>query len=178
MTISLDSLNSNPVGTENGLIVRNIPSGTQDVSIITDGYAISVVEQKDTGRTARTFSASGVNGAGFTETMITLTPTSNFTTGTTGTSFTVTSGKTLRLQSLVFSTNGGAMTCRLRISSSGAVTTSTNMILATSSTSNFTASSIDIPDGLELSGSVQFGLTQQYLSSGNFFDVSLIGFEY
>jgi hypothetical protein len=32
MTISLDSSTSNPVGTENGLITRNIPSGTQDVS--------------------------------------------------------------------------------------------------------------------------------------------------
>jgi hypothetical protein len=147
----------------------------------------SVQDLKDAGRVVKVFTASAVTGV-TTETMVTLTPLSDFTAGSTGTSFAVTAGKRLRIQSFIFTirstTNavvGGL--ARLRVSDTGTVTTSTSVIAAEGNyTSNVSgqASSQNVvfPDGLELSGTMQLGVSQLCSGTTAQIDVSVIGYEY
>jgi hypothetical protein len=202
MTISLDSLTSNPAGTENGLIVRNIPSGIQDVEItdgygnelgtftspliteITDGYGnilgtsanSIVVSSSSTKRTSVTFYINPGSIPYDGEAMVTLTPTSGFVAGTPGTSFGVTAGKTLRIQSIYF-VFPSLQACNLRISSSGSVTTSTQEFLQLG---GVTGALTWCPDGVvELSGNNQFGISaSQGSSSGAMGTIYVIGYEY
>lgn len=189
-TLSIDSLITDPSGSENGLVVRNIPSGIQKTEI-TDGYgnilgttnSPLIVSSGTNTRTVKTFSAIGVAGT-LSEFMVTLTPASNFTTSSTGTSFTVTSGKILRLQYLNVIINSAKNTggvIRLKISNSGAVNTSTLTVNAVSfwhGTSGETFQTL-FPDGLELSGSMQLGISYYGTNSGNdAVDIYLTGYEY
>lgn len=176
-TLSIDSLTTNPSGSENGLVVRNIPSGTQKISI--DGY-VPTQDLKDISRVIKTFTATNVLGTNNSETMVTLTPATDFVTSSSGTSFGVTSGKKLRIQSFTVSdsANLNATSIRLRISNSGAVTTSTLVVVCLDSAGSNT---IFFPDGLELSGSMQFGVSQLRVDGspgGVKLDVSIIGYEY
>ena len=148
---------------------------------------LPVQEPKDTGRTVRTFVATNTAGIA-TEAMVTLTPYTGFTAGSTGTSFTVTAGKTLRLQTLTVSvrtatTTGLGAIIRLRISSSGAATTSTGaMVIAGAfsgaATGGVGTATVNFPDGLELSGTQQFGISELASSTSAFVDISLVGYEY
>lgn len=179
-TLSVDSLTTDPSGSENGLVVRNIPSGVQDVSIQTDGYAINVVASKDTGRIAKTFYVVGQLGTGFfSEGMVTLTPTSDFSAGSTGTSFSVTSGKTLRIETITVTLTAGAPsvgTVKIRVSNSGSVSTSSTPI-ATFSSENF-LTTVTFPDGLELSGNMQIGASFKSGNTSQGFDLYITGYEY
>lgn len=195
MTISLDSLTTDPVGTENGLVTRNIPSGTQMVEV-TDGYGNIlgtssdplVVSSGAVVRTTKIFTALNFAGVGNTETLITFTPYSNYVAGSTGTSFGVTSGKTLRIQAIIINagTGGGfgddmSGYFRLLVSSSGSVTTSTPVMIPMFVFANgsfYSNGNYEIPGGLELTGSDQFGMSH-YNSSSNFvYSVSVVGYEY
>lgn len=203
MTISLDSSTSNPVGTENGLVTRNIPSGTQIVGgevtsdqglaapldnawpvNITDGYNILgtsnnpiAVVPSAISSTPITFVAVGTTISG-TETMLTLTPTFGYVAGTNGTSFTVTSGKTLVIQSFtVLNSNTNLqIKVRLRISSSGSVTTSTTPVVSLSPYQT-TSTSMEFPLGLQLTGNNQIGVSA-IGSSSNIIDVYVVGYTY
>lgn len=202
-TLSIDSLTSDPVGTENGLVVRNIPSGVQE-TVVTDGYGDTlgtltnpiVTEITDgygnvlgtidnpivttsgvVSRNTLTFVGYNFNGTGGGEAMVTLTPYSDFVAGTNGTSFAVDVGKTLRLQTIILSGFNGSGFFRLRVSSSGSVTTSTAVIMSVYVSSG-TITSIPIPEGLELVGSSQFGISQGGTASGGTFTVTVVGYEY
>ena len=70
MTISLDTLTSDPTGSENGLVTRNIPSGIQVVEV-TDGYGnilgttsnpINVISS-GLNRVETMFTATGISGS-------------------------------------------------------------------------------------------------------------------
>lgn len=148
---------------------------------------IPVQEPKDTGRVVKIYEATATAST-TTDTMATLTPLSAFTAGTTGTSFTVTAGKTFRIQTFSCTVRATAATAisginfRLRISASGAVTTATaasfTIALPTTAATANTGSSgqITFPDGLELSGTQQFGVSMQ--ATAGTFDIQIIGYEY
>ena len=146
-----------------------------------------VQDLKDSGRVIKVFSATFT--AATSEAMITLTPISDGTAGSTGTTFTVTSGKRFRIQTLLVTViNAGAavqgVVTNLRIAASGSVTTASPLVATTgagtsSATANVVASNGEgaIPDGLELSGTMQFGISQiGTATAGN--RVTLIGYEY
>ena len=145
-------------------------------------YAVSTQDQKDTGRTSVVFYANAVaSGSTGVETAITLSLSSGTSAVTTGSSFVVTSGKTLRINSIILASRGNATataqitTFSLRLSTSGAVTTTTTPVLfgvttATPATVQaWDRCVIDIPDGYEIAGngSVQIGLTANAVFSSN-----------
>ncbi len=152
------------------------------------GTFLPVQAAKDSGRTIRTFVATATAGV-TTEAMMTLTPLTGFVAGGTGTSFTITSGKTLRIQSFVASVRATAATAvagtvRLRISASGAVTTATAVTatIGLAPTSAVIGSgnggNISFHDGLELSGTIQIGVSQIMTATSATIDVEIIGYEY
>ena len=147
-----------------------------------------VQEPKDTGRTIKVYTATSVTGV-TTEAMLTLTPLTNFTAGSTGSSFSVTSGKTFRIQSIVATIQSTTTTAvsgavRLRISASGTVTTGTTATasIGTDATSaqngGGSTNILHFPDGLEISGTMQFGLSQVAGSTSSTVSASIIGYEY
>lgn len=179
MTISLETLTSDPSGSENGLVVRNIPSGVQTidgyVGLLTDGYIfVKNLEQ----RTAKTYYCINQAVPYSTDTMMTLTETTGFVVGSNASSFSVTSGKTLRIQSIYVSDTGGSARVRLRVSSSGSVTTSTLIVTPylLSSGVLFTLPS----GGIELSGNNQFGISMVQFDGPGYHntDIFIIGYEY
>lgn len=181
-TLSIDSLTIDPSGSENGLVVRNIPSGVQQTEI-TDGYGNIlgtannplVVNSSSSPRTAKTFYALNQTVPYMSSGMMVLTPTTDYVAGTPGTSFGVTSGKILRIQS-IFILFSSQFSAQIRISNSGAVTTST---IVTTNYINDPLSPMIFIDGLELSGNMEIGISmQQYLSPGATTDIFIIGYEY
>jgi hypothetical protein len=106
------------------------------------------------------------------------------------TSITVTSGKRLRVQAIVVgirSTSAAVLSGRisLRMNPSGAVT-ATSPIIATVSLSQKAAAlaeagnelCVPIPDGVEFSGTMQFGLSQVCSAITGVVYASIIGYEY
>lgn len=163
-------LNAAPAATDYGLVVRRV----------------------DPARTQRTF-----HGLGFTpaasETLVTLTPVTAFASGSTGTSFAVTSGKTYRLQALFIShrlTSATAQFLRIsvRVNTSGAVAT-TSPIVATAMIPSYLAAAgggasawLPLPEGLDIPASaganVQIGVTHIATGTAAVCDVTLVGYEY
>src|SRR5215470_8089312 len=95
--------------------------------------------------TAVSFTATNFTATG-TEAMVTLTPTRNFVSGSTNTSLTVTANSTLKLQGIcVVVANAGAATqgvvVRVRVNPTGAVTTSSPVIVSIGSGTLNSASS-------------------------------------
>jgi hypothetical protein len=151
----------------------------------------SVQDLKDSGRVGKIWSATAVATV-TSEALITLTPYSDFTSASTGTSFGVTSGKRLRIQQIVVTVRatstvnvGGIV--RLRGLPTGATLVGSPVLasigcmssnLATAVIGNALTGKIDFPDGFELSGSQTFGLTQLFSATTATIDVHIIGFEY
>lgn len=135
-----------------------------------------------------TSSVTGTLGEG----LVTLQSLSNFAVSGSGTSFVPTNGKTLRLQSFSVSWTqvtpsvgaNGAVNVRLRASNNGAVTAKSPMIASLTVTSPTTGSQqgatavLDWADGIELTGTQQFGVTQQSNMVQGGFDISIVAFEY
>lgn len=185
--VAVKAASTAPVATDPSLVVSVSPNSlvtkaTQPANFLPTQNSI------DSGRVVKVFQVSAVAGV-TTEGMVTLTPLSDFTAGATGTSFTVTSGKRLRLQALVASvrattTTAVGATIRLRISASGAVTTSTPAIASigvyesVAVANNAFSNWISLPDGLELSGTMQLGISQLATATSASLDIQLIGFEY
>jgi hypothetical protein len=146
----------------------------------------STQDLKDAGRVIKVYSATFT--AATTEALITLTPISDGAAGGTATSFAVTNGKRFRIQSLAVTVrNAGAaaqgVIVNLRMSASGAVTASSPLIGTVGAgtylaTANVVGAGMDsFPDGIELSGTMQFGISQVgTATAGN--TVTLIGYEY
>jgi hypothetical protein len=121
--------------------------------------------------------------------MITLTPVSDGTAGSTGTTFSITATKRFRIQAIaltLFNTTAAIRGCQinLRVSASGAVTTATPIVgtcgaSTAAATTGLSASALvaGIPDGLELSGTMQLGISQIGIALAGQ-TVTLIGYEY
>lgn len=145
----------------------------------------SIQELKDAGRVSKVFSATFT--AATTEALVTLTPISAGVAGSTATTFAVTAGKTLRLQSMqVTVRNAGAAVqgCVVNLRVNAGVVAATSPLVATAGAGTLSATAnivgfgnIDFPDGLELSGTLQLGISQiGTATAGN--TVTLIGYEY
>jgi hypothetical protein len=147
----------------------------------------STQDLKDAGRVLCTFTASAVAGV-TTEGLITLTPYKDLVAGSTGTTFAVTAGKRLRIQSIAVTWRNntaaaGGVTVRLRLLAGtvlvgSPVHGSLNATTALATIGSGATSFMNIPDGLELSGTMQFGLTQLAVGAVVGFDVHVTGYEY
>jgi hypothetical protein len=164
-----------------GVSVAAVAKGTQATN------AMGVQDFKDSGRVS--FVAVGAAVVGVTtEALITLTPVRTVTAGSTGTSLTVTSGKTMRLQGMTITVRNTSTTqcgaiVRLRMTAGTVSATSqeffavgTTALGAISGQSN--QADIDFPDGFEISGTTQFGISQLASATTCTLDVTLYGFEY
>lgn len=158
-----------------------LTKGTQGAT----GY--SVQDLKDAGRVLCSFTASAVAGV-TAEALITLTPYKDLVAGGTGTTFAVTAGKRLRLQTIVVTWRNntaaaGGVTVRLRMLAGtvlvgSPVQGSVNATTSLATIGSGTTATMILPDGLELSGTMQFGLTQISVGAVVGFDVHVIGYEY
>jgi hypothetical protein len=147
----------------------------------------SVQELKDAGRVFCSFTASAVAGV-TTEGLVTLTPYRDLVAGSTATTFAVTGGKRLRLQTLTVTWRNntaavGAVTIRFRTLAGTVLVASPVQLSLNASTGLATigsgsTASVNFPDGMELSGTMQFGLTQLAQSAVVGFDVHVTGYEY
>lgn len=156
--------------------------------------ALAVQELKDAGRSKVILSSTRVVSI-TTEALLSLTQKKGDGTTTTGTSYTVTAGKTLRIQSLkIYAQLSTAATaawvsCRLRegAASGGAVSATSDIIaIGESNTVAVTdiigigvpPSIINFPDGLEIAGGQQIGVSELALNVDLTVTVVLIGYEY
>lgn len=161
---------------------------TQPVSI---AATVATRDLKDNARTL--FSCATVIAgvtAVTTEALLTMVPTRAGVASATTTSQSVTSGKTLRIQSITvgyISTAAAVLSMRfaLRVNPSGAVAANSPIlrIIPVSQQAAALAQAgnemtIDFPDGLELSGTTQFGITQIGSATTGTCWASVTGFEY
>jgi hypothetical protein len=170
-------------------IIKAGTAASSELDVGGDGGAKVSTHFKPEGYVPVTFRAVNFTAA-TTEAMITLTPQRDYVDAATGTSFTVTSGKRLRLTSLTITTkNAGAagqgVQVRVRVNPSGAsIVTSPVVAVAGAGTALAVANvvggmSVTFPDDwtLELEGAAQLGISQiGTATAGN--DVLLNGYEY
>jgi hypothetical protein len=161
---------------------------TQPVSI---AATVATRDLKDAGRTQ--FAAATVIGGVAcvtTEAMLSMVPVRAGVAAAGATTIAVTSGKTLRLTAIVFSSRSTSAAvlsarCALRMNPSGAAI-ATSPILAIASTTQQAAALAEagdtcvvaLPDGIEISGTQQVGLSQVCSATTGVVYASLIGFEY
>lgn len=163
-----------------GNAVNTVAKGTQGAR------ALASQDLKDSGRVIKVYSATFTGAT--TEALISLTPISDGTPGGAGSSFTITASKRFRIQAILLTVrNAGAaiqgVVVNLRMSATGVVTAASPLVGTVaagtlSATANAASSeAAPIPDGLEFSGTMQFGLSQiGTATAGN--TVTLIGYEY
>ncbi len=161
--------------------------GDVQIKGVQGNNALVTQDFKDSGRVMKIFSATFTPSVA--EAMVTLTPISDGVAGATSTSFTVTSGKRLRLQNIaaaIFNTTAAirSLVVNLRMTSTGAVTTASPLVstLGVPSTAAATASltqgnQISLPDGMEFSGTMQIGISAEGIALAGC-TVTLIGYEY
>lgn len=151
---------------------------------------VTVQELKDTGRQVIISSAAAITGV-TTEALFTLVTSTAFTTGTSGTSFSVPVGKTLRLQNFncVGRTTGATAVgseCRLRVMSSGTCTVNSPIVADLGSTipsgglsaNSAAADHISFFDGFELSGTQTFCISHLESTTSSTVDAVLMGYQY
>jgi len=170
------------IGTVNIGTLPTLTKGTQDST------GFSTQDLKDAGRVIHCYSADNFTGTAA-EALVTLTPVVDGVSGTPATSFTVTSGKRLRIQAISLTaqspSNASISTLvHLRITSTGAATATSPTVavvgvgvsgtLTVLGTDN---NALQFPDGVELSGSMQFCITQKSSASSGFY-VNVVGYEY
>ena len=155
---------------------------------------VSVQELSQAGRTVLRFYATAVaSGTTTTETAITLTKSANVAATSTGTSFTVTNGKTFRIQSITFGARGHSTATiqstifSIRTTGGAVGTSSTPVILQVRCATPATASAWDrvtIPfeDGMDIvgDGTQQWGVTAAatFTTNAPTWDVYIVGYEY
>lgn len=171
----------NSIGTTPG---PTLTKGTQG----TVGH--STQDLKDAGRVMVTYSATALAGV-TTETLINLTPLRDLVAGTAATSHAVTANKRLRLQSISMTlrststVNVGAIV-RFRLLAGTVLVGSPvhnslacmSSNLATAVIGNAQSEQVQFPDGFELSGTMQLGLTQLASASTAALDIHVTGYEY
>lgn len=160
--------------------------GDVQVKGIQGTNALMSQDFKDSGRVIKVFTASFT--AAVTEALVSLTPVADGVAGAANTTFTVTAGKRLRLQTLFltcFNTTAAIHACQvnLRIINTGAVSVAspivgTIAVSTAAATATLAASQAQsFPDGLELSGTMQFGISQIGIALAGQ-TVVLVGYEY
>jgi hypothetical protein len=142
---------------------------------------LAVQELKDSGRTYITFTLDAIAGV-TTEALATMNI-NNGGTVTTATHYTVTAGKTFRVQSMsiAVSSSSGTNDNRARLRS-GATVSATSGILcslrAASASSNCGNANQDFPDGIEVAGGQQLGISTLASSANAQMTCSIAGYEY
>lgn len=185
-TAAVKAASTAPVAADPAAVVAISPNsltakGTQPTS------AVPTQNLKDSGRTRFLLAAKAIAGV-TSEAMVTLTPVRGTTAGSTGTTFAVTAGKTLRLIAIVLAvkntttTQIGAM-IHLRIDSTSVTVSSQIWVSVFVTTPTATALGVNsimipLPDGLELSGAEQLGVSQICNSASSALDIEVLGFEY
>ena len=157
-------------------------------SATTGNFVVNVQNSTDI-RSPINFYATNITGVAV-EALISLTKSQAMNATSSATSFTITSGKILRLESLTIATRGNATatiqstTFNLRYASSGSLSaSSTPVLLSARSATPATASAWDrltLPIGIELSGSGSFGISAiaTFVTNAPTLDLVLTGFEY
>lgn len=148
---------------------------------------LGVQNLKDSGRVLCTWIASALAGV-TTEALISLTPYKDLVAGSAATTFAVTSGKRLRIQAIIVTWRNntavaGGVTVRFRMLAGTVLVTSPvhaslNATTALATIGSGGSAIVGFPDGFELSGAMQFGLTQLAVGAVIGFDVQVIGYEY
>ena len=165
-----------------------ITKGTQGAN------GVTTQDLKDAGRVSKMFTVSALAATATTETgPITYTISSGLGATTTGTTYTVTTGKTLRIQQIIVcarnstGTTASPCTFRIRAATSGTITTSSPlqliMVAGTPASAQETFGIADVPDGWELPSGSTMGFTIQQSNwvTGSVvatFDITIIGYEY
>lgn len=185
------------IGADTVLIHRFVQgdkTADQTVGVTAKGtqgaFAAATQDLKDAGRVI--YSAATVIAgvtAVTTEALLTLTPTRDGVAGTPAGTLPITAGKRLRATSLIvgcISTSAAVLSGRvtLRMNPSGAaVATSPILVIMPLSIPAALAQvgdwvNVPIPDGIEFSGTHQFGITQVFSATTGTVWASLIGYEY
>lgn len=143
---------------------------------------LAVQELKDSGRTYLSFVLDGGN-APTTEALASLAINKGGTTTAAQTTYTVTAGKTLRLQSVTanLSSGSGTQTIKVRIRAAATVSVASSIVwtgvgIGPSGTPNQIVA--DWPDGIEIAGGQQIGISLVSGNANNTTTVSLNGYEY
>lgn len=138
-----------------------------------------VQEIKDAGRNPIYMGATQVTGI-VSESVITCNITKGQAAQTAASTYTVTSGKTLRIQSIRYGVSGavGVATIRLRVTSvSGAVLWEDSLVYG-ATTLNQASETQNFPDGYELSAGTVINWTMACASTSQKIDVALVAYEY
>lgn len=184
---SKTSANSVPVviASDQAAIAITPPTLTKSTQGAT---GVSTQDLKDAGRVSKVFQATAVAGV-VAETLLTLVMLSDLAAAAGATSYTVTSGKRLRLTGLFVTWRNntaaaGGVTIRVRaIAVAPAVIGSACIATANATTSLATIGSggsafATFPEGFELPAGAGVGVTQQAVTAVVGFDVQLVGYEY
>jgi hypothetical protein len=160
------------------------PKGTQGT------FMLCVQDAKDTGRTQVSFTLDAVAGVTV-EALATMAITKGLVAQTPATSYTVTAGKTLRIQSIsvtILATAATALTsAKVRLRGALSAFSATSPILIALATTPASASALagadgsieqDFPDGLEIPGGAIVGLSQVVSSTSSAVTVTVVGYEY
>jgi hypothetical protein len=147
--------------------------------------ALTVQDYKDSGRTYISIFADAVNST-VTEALVTFQYNKGGTVTAGVTEYTVTTGKTLRIQSIsvAVTATGATVQSKLRVRSAATVTATSPIIWGRFQASNATLpgeSTADFPDGLEIASAQSIGVSGIQLTgaAGNTqWTVNIIGFEY
>jgi hypothetical protein len=168
-----------------GNAVNSVVKGTQAAR------ALGVQNLKDSGRTSVTLSAQGAAGV-IAEAMLSMGQNKGGTVTAGVTSYTITSGKTLRIQNISYSVRSGAAAVpfsriTLRSNTAGATIATSAILVQLPEVTGPAATigvggneSVDFPDGLEIAGNgtISIGLSHLDQATTNVINVTLTGYEY
>jgi hypothetical protein len=164
-----------------GVAVAAVAKGTQATN------ALGTQDIKDSGRVAFFAVANALAGV-TTEALVSLTPIRTVTATAAATSLAVTAAKTMRLQSLVLtvrntSTVQSSAVIRVRMLAGTVLIGSQEFFslactVGDALTGGVASTVLTFPDGVEISGTTQFGISQLCSATTSTLDISLIGFEY
>lgn len=187
---TLSSLNGKVTACNTGAVVVSAITPPTLTKATQGATGFSTQDLKDAGRVLKTYTASALTAV-TSEALITLTPYADLSAGGGATTFAVTSGKRLRIQSITVTVRatstvsvGGIVRLRFlagAVQAASPVHGSLGCMaspLATAAAGNAQSFAMVIPDGLELSGTMQFGLTQLFSATSATIDVQVIGYEY
>lgn len=164
-----------------GVAVAATAKGTQGANFL------PAQDAKDSGRTYLSLVIDRIAGVS-SEALATMTINRGGSTSS-ASSYTVTAGKTLRLQMLSVSISDSTTTAingRVRVRSAASVLVSSPIVIAsdvgsfpgTAAAGMGVGEEISIPDGLEIAGGQQIAISQVLSATSSLLSVNLIGYEY
>lgn len=172
-------------GGNTGLVADVTAKGTQGAE------ALTTQDYKDSGRTYLTFTATAAAGV-TSEALFSFSQNKGGTVTASVSSYTITSGKTLRIQSVAISVKAGAAAvpfsrCILRSNTAGATIATSNVVYNFGETFGPAATTntggqafINFPDGLEIAGNgtISIGVSHLDQATTNVINFTLCGYEY